>query len=227
MLERVRVAVVDDHPLFRDGVVHTLSSVPDLDVVAEGATAQDAVQIALTHSPDIMLLDVNMPGGGIEAAQEIRQCCPSVKTALLTVSENANHVSAAMQSGISAYIVKGCSGPELLQIIRVILKSEAYVTPSLAARVLAQPKETPADFNPVPGTPALSHREIQVLELASEGLMNKEIAHRLSLTEKTVKYYMTELMQKLKVRNRVEAVLLARRGIGGTKRMYDSTYEPQ
>ena len=181
MLKRIRIAVVDDHPLFRDGVVHTLRSVPDIDVVAEGATAQEAVQIALANAPDIMLLDINMPGGGLEAAEEIRGRCPTVKMAFLTVSESANHVSAAMQSGISAYIVKGCSGSELLQIITIILKSEAYVSPGLAARVLARPRDDPAAANTLLRKPNLSHREHQVLELVSEGLMNKEVAHRLSL----------------------------------------------
>ena len=212
MPERIRVAVVDDHPLFRAGVVFTVRSAPDMEIVAEGATAQEAVQIGRYHAPDIMLLDVSMPGGGIEAASEIHRLCPMVKAVMLTVSENPSHVSAALQSGVSAYIVKGCSGAELLQIVRGVQNCKSYITPALAARLLAQPKQPRVDTG-LQATLALTQRENQVLQLLSEGLMNKEIAYKLRLTEKTVKHYMTELMQKLNVRNRVEAVLIARKRI--------------
>jgi two-component system, NarL family, nitrate/nitrite response regulator NarL len=210
MPERIRIAVVDDHPLFRAGVVFTLQSAPDMMIVAEGATAYEAVQIGRSHAPDIMLLDVSMPGGGIEAASELRLHCPLVKAVMLTVSENASHVSSALQSGVSAYVVKGCSGPELLRIVRGVQNCESYITPALAARLLTQPK-TPRVEPGMRATLCLTQRENQVLQLLSEGLMNKEIAYKLRLTEKTVKHYMTELMQKLNVRNRVEAVLITRR----------------
>jgi two-component system, NarL family, nitrate/nitrite response regulator NarL len=129
---------------------------------------------------------------------------------MLTVSEHPNHVSAALQTGVSAYVVKGCSGSELLQVVRGVQNCESYITPALAARLLAQPKLPRADVG-LQATLSLTQRENQVLQLLSEGLMNKEIAHKLRLTEKTVKHYMTELMQKLNVRNRVEAVLIARK----------------
>jgi DNA-binding NarL/FixJ family response regulator len=204
MPDRIRVAVVDDHPLYRDGVVMTLRGAPDMHMVAEGATALDAVQIGKSHAPDVMLLDVNMPGSGIDAAVAIRQDCASVKLVMLTNSEEATHVAAALQCGASGYVLKGCSGSELLQIVRAIRNSESYITPALATRLLSQPKPLPVS------APDLSLRETQVLQLLSQGLMNKEIASRLQLTEKTVKHYMTVLMQKLQVRNRVEAVLAAR-----------------
>src|SRR5215470_2507425 len=210
MPERIRIAVVDDHPLFRAGVVFTLQSAPDMEVVAEGATAQEAVEIGRRHGPDVMLLDVSMPGGGIEAASEIRLHCPMVKAVMLTVSEDPSHVSAALQNGVSAYVIKGCSGPELLQIVRGVQNCESYIPPRLAARLLTQPKQPYAEGK-TQATLSLTQRENQVLQLLSEGLMNKEIAHKLRLTEKTVKHYMTELMQKLNVRNRVEAVLITRR----------------
>jgi two-component system nitrate/nitrite response regulator NarL len=216
MHERIRVAVVDDHPLFRDGVVLTLRSAPDIDIVAEGATARDAVQIGKRHAPDIMLLDVTMQGGGIDAAAELRQDCANVKVVMLTNSEDAAHVSAALQCGARGYVLKGCSGTELLRIVRAIQNSESYITPALATRLLAQPKE------PVITAPDLSLRENQVLQLLSQGLMNKEIASKLRLTEKTVKHYMTILMQKLQVRNRVEAVLVARDTFAGAAQPPDN-----
>jgi two-component system, NarL family, nitrate/nitrite response regulator NarL len=219
MHERIRIAVVDDHPLYRDGVILTLRSAIDIDVVAEGSTALDAVRIGKSHSPDIMLLDVTMEGGGIDAATEIKQDCATIKLVMLTNSEDAAHVSAALQCGVCGYVLKGCSGPELLRIVRAIQNSETYITPALATRLLAQPKA------PVITPPDLSLRENQVLQLLSEGLMNKEIAGRLRLTEKTVKHYMTVLMQKLQVRNRVEAVLVARHAMGGTAQTPESRFK--
>jgi len=215
MHNRIRVAVIDDHPLFRQGVVHTLQSVVDMEVVGEGATAQDAVRMATSHLPDIMLLDVSMPGGGIAAAGEIRRNSAAVKTVMLTVSENEHDVAAAMQIGVNGYVLKGSSGPELLQILRAVQSGESYITPALGARLLAQSKSPVTDATS-PGAATLTYRENQVLQLLSQGLKNKEIAHGLKLTEKTVKHYMTELMQKLKARNRVEAVLIARKSRDGT-----------
>jgi DNA-binding NarL/FixJ family response regulator len=219
MPDRIRIAVVDDHPLYRDGVVLTLRSAPDIDIVAEGASALDAVRIGATHTPDIMLLDVSMHGSGIDAAAEIRQNCATIKLVMLTNSEDAAHVSAALQCGACGYVLKGCSGPELLRIIRSIQNAESYITPALATRLLAQPK--PAAINP----PDLSLRESQVLQLLSQGLMNKEIASKLRLTEKTVKHYMTVLMQKLQVRNRVEAVLVARDTLAGAHHAPETRYK--
>jgi two-component system nitrate/nitrite response regulator NarL len=211
MHDRIRVAVIDDHPLFREGVVHTLRSASDMEVVGEGATAQDAIRMATSQMPDIMLLDVSMPGGGIEAAREIRRNFAAVKTVMLTVSENEHDVAAAMRIGVNGYILKGSSGPELLQILRAVQNGESYITPALGARLLAQSKQPVIETYRHPDVAALTHRENQVLQLLSQGLKNKEIACDLKLTEKTVKHYMTELMQKLKVRNRVEAVLIARK----------------
>jgi two-component system nitrate/nitrite response regulator NarL len=216
MHNRIRVAVVDDHPLFRGGVVHTLQSAADIEVVGEGATAQDAIRISSSLMPDIMLLDVSMPGGGIEAAREIRRNHAGVKTVLLTVSENEHDVVAAMQIGVNGYVLKGTSGPELLQALRAVQNGESYITPALGARLLTRSKPPVIDAGKQPDVATLTHRENQVLQLLSQGLKNKEIAHGLKLTEKTVKHYMTVLMQKLKARNRVEAVLIARKARGDT-----------
>jgi two-component system nitrate/nitrite response regulator NarL len=216
MHNRIRVGVVDDHPLFREGVVHTLQSATEIEVVGEGGTAQDAVRMCSSEMPDIMLLDVSMPGGGIEAAREIRRNFPDVKTIMLTVSENEHDVAAAMQIGVNGYVLKGSSGPELVRIVRAVQNGESYITPALGARLLALSKPSVADTDRQPNSATLTHRENQVLQLLSKGLKNKEIAHGLKLTEKTVKHYMTELMQKLRARNRVEAVLIARKRLDET-----------
>ena len=215
MPEPTRIAVVDDHPLFREGVSFTLRSAPDLEVVAEGASGPDAIRIVAEHAPVIILLDVSMPGGGIEAAREIRRISPDTKIIMLTVSESENDVTAAMQAGANGYILKGSSGPELLQIVRSVRNGEMYVTPTLAARLLVQMKQPAA--RPDQDIDALTYRENQILQLLGRGLTNKEIAIGLKLTEKTVKHYMTDVLQKLKVRNRVEAALIARQPLNGAK----------
>jgi DNA-binding NarL/FixJ family response regulator len=222
MSECIRIAVIDDHPLFREGVIHTLLRARDMAVVGEGATAADAVRIAESDSPDIILLDVSMPGGGIEAAREIRKSCASVKAVILTASENERHVADALQSGVNGYILKGSSGAELLQIIRAVQNAEFYITPALAARLLGQTKQATVDTGSPIHADTMTYREEQVLRLLSQGLMNKEIAHKLGLTEKTVKYYMTGVMQKLNARNRVEAVLKASRLVEAPDPVFDA-----
>jgi DNA-binding NarL/FixJ family response regulator len=128
---------------------------------------------------------------------------------MLTVSENEHDVAAALQAGANGYVLKGSSGSELLQVVKTIWEGQSYVTPTLAARLLTQTKKPVIETGWQSDVASLKYREKQVLQLLSQGLMNKEIAHRLKLTEKTVKCYMTVVMQKLKVRNRLEAVLIS------------------
>jgi two-component system, NarL family, nitrate/nitrite response regulator NarL len=211
MVEPIRVAVIDDHPLFREGVAHTIQRSGILQVIAEGATAEDAIRIAKAELPDIVLLDVSMPGGGVEAARAISNACPVVKIIMLTVSESEEHVHEAMEAGVRGYVLKGTSGLELVNTLRAVARGEYYVTPRLAARILAlsrRPQKTPV---PEGAFPDLTKREEQILDRVARGLTNKEIAKALQISEKTVKHYMTNIMQKLQVRNRVEAALVFRK----------------
>jgi len=207
MAERVRVAIIDDHPLFREGVVHTLRGARVMEVVGEGGTADDAIRIAREELPDIVLLDVSMPGGGIEAARSIAQVCPIVKTIMLTVSESEQDVTQALEAGVRGYVLKGASGSELLKTMFAISRGESYVTPGLAARLLTHASRQ----EPARALPELTEREGQILAHVARGLTNKEIARALSLSEKTVKHHMTNVMQKLQVRNRVEAAMVYRK----------------
>ena len=209
MADRLRVAIFDDHPLFREGVVHTLRSAKVLEVVGEGGSADDAVRIARQELPDIALLDVSMPGGGIEAARSIARVCPIVKMIMLTVSESEQDVAQALEAGAKGYVLKGTSGSELLKTMFAISRGESYVTPGLAARLLTHAtRQEPA---PASDLPELTEREAQILAQVARGFTNKEIARTLAISEKTVKHYMTNIMQKLQVRNRVEAALAFRR----------------
>jgi DNA-binding NarL/FixJ family response regulator len=215
MREPIRIAVVDDHPLFRDGVVAALSSAGMFEVVAQGSTAADALAIAAKFKPQIMLVDLGMPGGGIAAAKAIATNHPDVKVIMLTVSEVEEHVSAALESGARGYILKGIGGAELVATIRAIQEGDSYVSPALAARVLMQMRRRPAAATPAEDSVALTAREEQILALVSAGMTNKEIAIELDISEKTVKHYMTNIMQKLQVRNRVEAVMSLRKRLPG------------
>lgn len=212
----IRLVVVDDHPLYRDGVVRTLRETDGLDVVAEGASADDAVTLCAHHNPDIVLLDISMPGGGIEALKGIVRSSPQTRALMLTVSESESDVFSALEAGARGYVLKGVDGGELMKIIERVAAGESHVAPALAAGLLTSMRgartETRADNRT--GQPPLTTREEAILRLLSCGQSNKEIGRRLNLQEKTVKHYMTAIFQKLNVRNRVEAAMIGRERFG-------------
>ena len=204
----VRVVLVDDHPLFREGVAATLGADPRFEVVGEGASADDALTLCTALLPDLLLLDLHLPGGGVHGARAVAAACPVTRIVMLTVSEEEADVLATLKAGARGFILKGVSGRELRSILTAVADGEVYVTPGLAASMLR-------DMPPTPTLPSgldeLTPRERQILEGVAAGRSNKEIARSLDLTEKTVKHYMTNVLQKLQVRNRVEAALLAQR----------------
>jgi DNA-binding NarL/FixJ family response regulator len=209
MTETFQVVIVDDHPLFREGVVSTLRAEPDIEVVGQGETAEDAFRLGTELLPDILLLDISIPGGGLNAIPRIAAACPVTKIVMLTVSEEEDDVVAALKAGARGYIVKGVSARELVRILRSIDSGEAYVTPALAASLLAVMSASRGGERGENPLHDLTERERQILELVAAGQSNKEIGQRLFLSEKTVKHYMTNILQKLHVRNRVEAALVA------------------
>ena len=216
MTDKIQVVVVDDHPLLREGVATTLSSSPDIDVLAQGASADDAVRLAKDLLPDIVLLDISMPGSGIDAAAAIASACPVVKIVMLTVSEHEEDVLRSLKAGARGYILKGVTARELISTVRAIHNGESYVTPRLAASLLVDLKGASDAAESASGPlDELTQRERQILELVATGRSNKEVARELDLAEKTVKHYMTNILEKLQVRNRVEAALLAQKVSGG------------
>jgi two-component system nitrate/nitrite response regulator NarL len=210
----IRIAVIDDHPMFREGAVQTLTCTEGIEVVGEGATAADALKVAEELRPDVMLLDISLPGGGVEAAASIARACPSVRAVMLTASESELDVASALQAGARGYILKGSSAAEVVETVRAIFKGESYVAPSLAARLLIQMGKRNEVVTSKPVSD-LTAREDEILALVSSGMTNKEIANRLRLTERTVKHHMTSIMRKSNVRNRVEAMLMFRRKADG------------
>jgi DNA-binding NarL/FixJ family response regulator len=210
MTAPIRLAVVDDHPLLREGVVRSLGETGIFSICGEGASAADALRLASAERPDILLLDMSMPGGGLNAIREVRAVHPDLKLVVLTVSENDEDVTAALNAGARAYVLKGVGSKTLADILQSVAKGESFVSPILAARMLERLREMtarPAEANPLS---RLTERETEILALVSQGFSNKEVAIRLDLHEKTVKHHMTSILAKLQVRNRTEAALAMR-----------------
>jgi two-component system, NarL family, nitrate/nitrite response regulator NarL len=209
---KYKVAIIDDHPLMREGIAATFASAGGFTVVAQGSSADEAVQITKDKRPDLVLMDIYMPGCSIEATRAIAAACPDTKVVIFTNSEEPHHVTRALEASARGYVLKGISGPDLVKVMLMVLSGRCYVTPELAARLLVQStvrsqKEKPAD---IPHQ-ELTVREEEIIGGVATGKTNKEIARALNLSEKTVKHHMSNIMQKLHVRNRVEAVLYLRK----------------
>jgi DNA-binding NarL/FixJ family response regulator len=208
MNNQIDILVVDDHPLFRQGVVHSLGLDPDFKVVGETASGEEALALALALLPQVVLLDINMPGwNGIETAQKIALACPATAIVMLTGSEDKDKLLAALKAGARAYVLKGVSVKELASVVRAAVAGEVYVSPSIAAEMLVSLTRGKA---PDP-LQELTARECEILALIGNGLTNREIGEKIFLAEKTIKHYVTNILQKLQVRSRVEAALLASR----------------
>jgi len=214
MARAIRVLIADDHPLYRDGVARTLSAAEGIEIVGQAGSASETEAMMTALRPDIVLLDISMPGGGVQAARRILAAHSGVRVAMLTVSEDDDDVKAALDAGANGYVLKGIGGDDLIQVVRALAGGGAYVSPELAARLL---RSRPAKDGAGPATSGieeLTKREEDVLRHVARGLSNREIGAETGLQEKTVKYYMTAILQKLAVRNRVEAALLAREAWG-------------
>lgn len=206
MPDPIRILLADDHPMFREGVAHSLGSEPDFEVIAQAASGEEAVELAQRLTPDVALLDITMPGmGGIAAAARIAASVPDMRILMLTVSEDKDNLLAALKAGAHGYVLKGAAASELRAIVRRVAGGEAFVTPALATRLLVE-FSRPQARDPLS---ELTAREHDVIELLSLGSSNREIAERLHLAEKTVKHYVTCILQKLHARSRTEAALIA------------------
>lgn len=203
-IDRISVAVVDDHPILRQGLAAVLRNEPRFRFVAEGGSATEALQIADVHRPDIIILDLNIPGGGIDALTQIAVEFPTVRCIVLTVCDNADTAISALNAGAQGYILKGVSGGELKSAIWTVFNNKSFVSPEFATKLLlaAQNRQDTSVVDR-----RLSFRETQILREVAAGLSNRMVAEKLSLSEKTVKYYMSSIMQKYGVSNRVAAVM--------------------
>ncbi|VAW30517.1 Two-component transcriptional response regulator, LuxR family [hydrothermal vent metagenome] len=210
MSDSIRILIADDHPLFREGVAQSLANEPDFVVVGQAGSGEEAFTMAGDLLPDVLLLDVAMPGdGGIVTASKVTAAWPIVRIMMLTVSENQDDLMAALKVGARGYVLKGVTARDLTKGVRLVASGDVYISPALAGSILfeltavKQEEEDPLT--------TLSERERDILILVSEGLTNREVGERLHLAEKTIKHYMTNVLQKLHVRSRVEAALLAQK----------------
>jgi DNA-binding NarL/FixJ family response regulator len=205
----LRLVLADDHPLYRDGVARTLRDAGDFDIVGEAQDGESAAQMCESLRPDLVLLDISMPkGGGIGALARIMQMATPPKVAMLTASEDEGDLMQALKLGALGYVLKGVGASELVELVRDLAGGRSYVSPGLAGRLLlAMRGKGAAVPNPLAD---LSRREEDILKLVAQGRSNKEVGRDLNIQEKTVKHYMTSILQKLQVRNRVEAAMLAR-----------------
>ena len=207
----LRLVLADDHPIYREGVAHILGEA-GIDVVARAQDGEAAADLCERLLPDVALLDISMPkGGGIGALRRIMQMQRPPIVAMLTASEDEAQVMQALKLGAAGYILKGVGASELVTLVRDLAAGRSYVSPGLAGRLLVAMRGRPAGV-PAPDPLAdLSRREEDILKYVAQGLSNKEVGAKLDIQEKTVKHYMTSILQKLQVRNRVEAAMLARK----------------
>jgi DNA-binding NarL/FixJ family response regulator len=218
---RHRVVVVEDHPIFRDGVVQCLDAEADFTVVGTWATGDiDAAQLA-TLAPDLVLMDIELPDtSGIETTRRLRAAIPGLRVVMLTAFADPDLLFAAMQAGAVGYLLKHTAVAELVATLRRIMAGEHVLTPDLASRALRElrsrdrPPEIPA---PPPGLAQLSTREEEVLKLLATGETNRQIARRLFVSEETIKSHVAAIFRKLEVKDRTRAAVLAvRAGLVGT-----------
>jgi two-component system, NarL family, nitrate/nitrite response regulator NarL len=218
-MNSIRVAIVDDHPLFRVGLASSLRRSPEIDVVGIGATADEAVEIACRDNIDVLLLDLEIPGSGIEAARRLSKQKPGLRILILTGSSSEDNVAKALAAGAAGYVLKGETGREIINAIQMIHRGQPYVTPELASRILTERDRQESQYSPNARAAwrrsELSARERQILDLAAQGLKNKEIADAVEISPATVKYHMTQIVRKWGVRNRVEAIAVHSKAGGG------------
>jgi two-component system, NarL family, nitrate/nitrite response regulator NarL len=205
--------VFDDNPLFRAGIVHVLNAEPDMEVVAEGSSGSNTPRLGAELSLDIVVLDSDLMTADKNLWRSISGLIPDVRILVMAFNPDQEQVLAAFAAGAQGYILKGVSGHELLEAVRALHRSEGYVSPALAATMLANVslagRAKGANANP---QAQLTFREEEIFNLLSAGLKNREIGRRIGVTEKTVKRYVTRILEKLHVRNRVEAAMLSEPG---------------
>ena len=210
MSEPIRVVVVDDHPLYREGVADALGDAADIDVVGTAADGEAGVAVVDEVRPDVVLMDLRMPGGGgLPATATIAARHPGTAVVVLTMSDDDDSVFAALRAGARGYLLKESEGADIARAVRAAARSEAVFGPRIADRVLAFFASSRARSAAVP-FPELTDREREVLDLVAHGLGNAAIAARLFLSEKTVRNRVSDVLTKLHAASRAEAVALAR-----------------
>ena len=215
-MDPLRVLIADDHPVFRNGMRALLSSTPGMEVAGEAATGDEAIVGTAEIQPDVVLMDLQMPGtGGIEATRRILAASPDVRILVVTMYEDDDLVFAALKAGARGYMLKGASPGDMVRAVQVVGDGEAIFSPAIAQRLIhffSQPQPLALPF------PELTDREREILGLIAQGYSNPDIAARLTLTLKTVRNHVSNIFGKLQVADRAEAIMRAREaGLGKSR----------
>ena len=217
-MEPIRILIADDHPHFRDGLRALLVSASDLEVVGEAADGEEAISLDADLQPDVILMDLGMPGvGGIETTRRILRTSPHIAILVISMFEDEDSVFAALQAGARGYLLKGALKAEILRSIRAVASGEAIFGPAVARRLM-QYFSNPHPAGPPDAFPELTEREHEILELIARHETNPEIAKRLYLSPKTVRNHVSNIFTKLQVADRAQAIIRAREaGLGQEK----------
>ena len=215
MERTIRVLVADDHVVVREGLRAVLGSEPDMEVVGEAATGKEVVERAAELRPDVILMDIQMPGiNGIEATRRILDVNPKIGVVVLTMFEDDNSVFSAMRAGARGYVLKGAHPSEILKVLRAVAGGEAYFGPEIARRLMSF-FSAPKPASPEEAFPELTAREREILDFIAQGHTNAKIAQRLYLSPKTVGNHISHIFTKLQVADRAQAIIRAREaGLG-------------
>ena len=216
MERAIRILIADDHAVVREGLRAVLGSEPDMEVVGEAATGKEVIERAAELRPDVILMDIQMPGiNGIEATRRILDASPKVGVVVLTMFEDDESVFSAMRAGARGYVLKGAHPSEILKVLRAVAGGEAYFGPEIARR-LVHFFSTPKSASPAEAFPELTAREREILDLIARGHNNATIAARLFVSPKTVGNHISHIFTKLQVADRAQAIIRAREaGLGG------------
>ena len=218
MEDSIRVLIADDHPLFRDGMRGLMGSLADMEVVGEASSGEQAIELARELQPDVILMDIKMPGiNGIEATREILHTSPRIGVLVVTMFEDDDSVFAAMRAGARGYLLKDSSGQEVGHAIRAVASGEAIFGPGVAQRLMSF-FSAPSPAVSRRAFPELTEREEEVLSLVAQGKSNQQIAKQLFVSIKTVRNHVSNIFLKLQVADRAQAVIRAREaGLGHEK----------
>jgi DNA-binding NarL/FixJ family response regulator len=206
MSESIRILVVDDHPIVRDGLVAILTTQPDFEVLGEAPNGTEAVERARLLHPDLMLVDLEMPGiDGVEVIRRLREAMPEIRVIVFTAFDTDERILSAVRAGAQGYLLKGVPRDDLFRAIRVVHEGGSLLQPVVASKLL----QHMADEHAAPATEALTEREREVLALLAVGATNREIAGKLFISERTAKFHVSSILGKLGAGNRTEAVSIA------------------
>jgi two-component system, NarL family, nitrate/nitrite response regulator NarL len=213
MADPIRLLLADDHTLFRQLLRGALADQPRFTIVGEAQDSAEAIRQAQALKPDIVLMDLHMPGGGgVEATRVLRAQVPDIRVVVVTASEDEDDLVAALRAGARGYFLKSASLEQLIQSLETIAQGQAALTPEVTTKLLSHlSKDEPSTSAPRPGDAALNERELEILRLVAEGASNRLIANQLYLSENTVRTYLAHILEKLGLENRVQAAAYALR----------------